>query len=144
MNKKEIVLAVMASVKDAAYSPVQIQKLLFLADKKIPKHLGGPHFNFLPYDYGPFDKEIYQIIDEYEKTGELNILGCSTSSIRKFRLTSRGQQLGDQLLSALDANVRTYLSKLSEFVRSLSFAELVSSIYNEYPEMKRNSVFRES
>lgn len=144
MNKREIILTVMASVKDAVYSPVQIQKLLFLVDKKIPGHVNGPHFNFSPYDYGPFDKEIYQIIDEYEKTGEINVLGCSTSSIRKFRLTSSGQQLGDQLLSTLDPNVQTYLSKLSEFVRSLSFAELVSSIYNEYPEMKRNSVFRES
>jgi hypothetical protein len=142
MNKKEIILAAMASSKDVDYSPVQIQKLLFLLDKKLPSYLDGPHFSFVPYDYGPFSIEIYQLMDEFDSSGEVNILPSVTAGIKKFRLTSAGQQAGEKLLENLDPKISEYMGKLSEFVRSLSFAELVSTIYNEYPEMKKNSVFR--
>jgi hypothetical protein len=142
MDKKEIILAAMASSSGADYSPVQIQKLLFLLDKKIPTYLNGPHFKFVPYAYGPFAIEIYQLLDGFDNSGEVNILHSLASGIRKYRLTKTGQQEGEKLLGKLDSKIRDYMAKLSVFVRSLSFAELVSSIYNEYPEMKKNSVFR--
>lgn len=138
-----MILAAMASSKKTDYTPVQIQKLLFLLDKKIPD-LGSPHFNFMPYDYGPFSVEIYQLLEDFDNTGEVNILRSVTSGIKKFRLTLAGQQAGEKLLVSLDPKTRDYMAKLSDFVKSLSFAELVSTIYNEYPEMKKHSVFREN
>ena len=37
----------------------QVQKLFFLLDMNIAKQTAGPHFTFEPYDYGPFDKQVY-------------------------------------------------------------------------------------
>ena len=64
MDQKNIILASMAASDGATHTPVQIQKLLFLIDKKLSDELGGPFFNFIAYDYGPFDKEIYKLLEE--------------------------------------------------------------------------------
>ena len=58
MTRKEVVLAALAPAKHAPHSPVQVQKLIFLIDRNIPREVGGPHFDFQPYNYGPFDKAV--------------------------------------------------------------------------------------
>lgn len=142
MNKSELVLAVFAASKDAILTPVQIQKLLFLIDKKIPQRVDGPHFNFEPYDYGPFDKEIYLVLDKLSLSGDIEISCNSSTNVREYRLTPQGQARGEEVLKTINGTIVDYIKGLSEFVRSLSFAELVSTIYKAYPEMKINSVFR--
>ena len=67
MEKREIILAALAPADGVIHTPVQVQKLLFLIDKKIPHLVGGPYFNFVPYAYGPFDTEIYRLLEELEK-----------------------------------------------------------------------------
>jgi hypothetical protein len=59
-----------------------------------------------------------------------------------YRLTPRGQRRGDELLGKIRPSVVRYIRELSEWVRGLSFAQLVSAIYKEYPEMQVNSLFR--
>lgn len=39
--------------------------------------------------------------------------------------------------------MRGYIGKVSTFVRTRSFNDLVSAIYKAFPEMKANSIFRE-
>ena len=39
---------------------------------------------------------------------------------------------------------REYISRVFQWVRALSFEQLVRAIYAQYPEMKENSVFRAS
>ena len=51
------------------------------------------------------------------------------------------QTRGSQTLEGLEAPVRHHLKELASFVRSLSFAGLVSAVYKAYPEMRANSVF---
>ena len=63
----DIVLAALAASKGAAHSPVQIQKLLFLLDRKLADRLEGPHFNFVAHNYGPFDRAIYDQLEELAK-----------------------------------------------------------------------------
>ena len=55
MDREAFVLMALASGGEKIYSPVQVQKLLFLLDDNIPDIVEGPHFAFEPYDYGPFD-----------------------------------------------------------------------------------------
>jgi len=43
----------------------------------------------------------------------------------------------------LSDEVRKYLDDVVEWTRSLSFTELVKAIYQDYPDMKANSVFRD-
>ena len=53
-NEENLVLAALAAGgENATFSPVQVQKLLFVLDREASPHIDGPHFNFIPYDYGP-------------------------------------------------------------------------------------------
>lgn len=141
MEKKEVVLAILATADGAIHTPVQVQKLLFLIDKKIPSLIGGPYFNFVPYTYGPFDLEIYHLLENLSQEEDVEIISNPNLRWAKYRLTIKGQKKGEEILNTIDKKASDYIKRLSSFVRSLSFAELVSVIYNEFPEMKVNSVF---
>lgn len=141
MQRSDFVLAAMAPAGTDAYTPVQIQKLLFLLDMNVADSTGGPHFKFAPYDYGPFDKEVYATIDELRVSGLAEIVPGQDLKPRSYRLTPTGLIRGKGHLTSLPTEVKAYLEDLSATVRAMSFAELVSAVYRLYPEMKENSVF---
>lgn len=140
MTKREVILAALAPAKGAAHTPVQVQKLLFLIDKEASHLVGGPFFDFTPYNYGPFDKRVYKEIEAL--AGEGLAVVNEEGNARSFGLTPTGQSIGDTLLNTLHPNAQKYIREVSEFVRRLSFSALVSAIYKRYPEMRVNSVFR--
>lgn len=140
MNRKEITLAVMASAGTATFSPVQIQKLLFLVDENIGSQIGGKQFSFVPYDYGPFDVDVYRELEALETEGAVAI--GSNGRWKSYALTEDGVSRGKEVLNTLSPPIAEYLSQLVNWVRSLRFSELVSQVYKMYPEMKANSVFK--
>jgi uncharacterized protein len=143
MNRKEAVLAAMAASHGAVHSPVQIQKLMFLLDRNVPNFVNdGPQFDFQPYDYGPYDRTVYNELEALAEDGSVEIIEAPDLRRRSYRLTPLGQERGDHLITQLGSSTAAYAHKLSEFVRRLTFAQLVSTIYRKYPEMKVNSVFR--
>ncbi|MFB3787354.1 MAG: hypothetical protein ACE15F_13395 [bacterium] len=142
MNKKETVLAGLAAGSKCChtYTPVQVQKMFFLIDKNIPQYIDGPQFDFKPYDYGPFDKEVYSTIEDLAKTGDAIVKFDGRKNL--YELTEQGLEKGNAIWNQLPPLVKEYLTNVSEYVRSLSFTELVSSIYQAYPEMRVHSVFK--
>jgi uncharacterized protein YwgA len=142
MNKKDLVLAGLAASNDIdSYSPVQVQKLIFLIDKNAAQYIEGPHFNFQPYNYGPFDKGVYEVLEELERENLVEIF--RDGNWREYKLTQSGKEIGRKVLEQMDSKVNKYFFGVSEFVRKHSFSEIVSAIYKAYPEMKENSVFQE-
>jgi uncharacterized protein YwgA len=142
MERGDLVLMVLAAGEGAPHTPVQVQKLLFLVDRRLGPRISGPYFDFKPYFYGPFDREVYVELETLAGRRLLEI--CSEGTRRSYRLTSDGQQKGDRLLSELAPEMAPYLRSLSSAVRRLRFGELVSAIYRAYPEMRVNSVFQSS
>lgn len=142
MQRRQLVLAVLATAGTDAWTPVQVQKVFFLIDRKIPERVSGPHFNFRPYDYGPFDPQVYRELEELEATGLATIGATDPFSMREYRLTGAGQREGRRLLESFSADVRGYFERAARFVRTRSFPELVSAIYEAFPDMRVNSVFR--
>jgi uncharacterized protein len=69
MDRQSLLLAALAASDGATHSPVQVQKLFFLLDSEIPSYTGGPHFHFIPYDYGPFDAAVYDELANLEEQG---------------------------------------------------------------------------
>jgi hypothetical protein len=60
MNRRDVVLAMLTCAEGRPYTPVQIQKAIFLVCENLPKLVDrGPSFKFEPYDYGPFDSDVY-------------------------------------------------------------------------------------
>jgi hypothetical protein len=142
MDRSEIVLAALAAGGEGAmFTPVQVQKLFFIIDRELGPRVDGPHFAFVPYDYGPFDGAVYRELEALRHRGMVHI--DAAGSVKHYSLTPEGLAPGGRTLGRLDANVRQYLDRVARWIRSLGFGALVSAIYTKYPEMKANSVFRE-
>lgn len=140
MERMEIMLAALGSGAHEEFSPVQLQKMMFLIDRNVSARLGGPFFDFKPYDYGPFDARVY---NEFSVLSMLE-LGESYGQgrDRRYRLNDEGRARADEVLATIPQEIRDYIHHVAVFVQQTSFTALVSSIYKHYPEMKANSVFR--
>lgn len=140
MNRHDMVLAGLAAAgENATLSPVQVQKLFFIIDREIPEAVNGPHFSFTPYDYGPFDSSVYTVLNTLRANGLANEV--QHQRYRQYALTNAGYQEGVAKLATVPEDAQQYIRDVAHWVRSLSFAQLVSAIYQHYPEMKANSVF---
>ena len=141
MKKSEIVLAALATSHGASFSPVQIQKFLFLLDRNLADHLGGPFFEFVPYDYGPFDKSIYDVLDSLVAKDLVETATPPGSRYQIYYTTPAGHKIGVGLLRKMPTAASNFIKEVSIFVRKLSFSQLIRAIYRDYPDMKINSVF---
>lgn len=140
MKKSDILLAALSAGAREEFSPVQLQKLMFLIDRNVGATLGGPFFKFEPYDYGPFDHGVYR---EFELL-TMSDLAATTGDgpRRQYRLNDAGREEAARVVKAIPQPIAEYIKQLAVWVQSLSFSELVSSVYKAYPDMKVNSVFR--
>lgn len=141
--REDVVLAALAPAGGEAYTPVQVQKLLFLIEENIADELGGKHFHFEPYHYGPFDKDVYSTLDLLASKGLVEISYGPSLNWRTYRLTPGGQARGTEVLRGLSPRAVDYINRASSFVRESSFADLVSAIYKAYPNMRARSVFQD-
>lgn len=143
MERREtLVLAALAPAEGARHTPAQVQKLFFLIDRNIPDLIDGTVFNFQPYHYGPFDKDVYAALELLEAE-QLVDIDRRDGAWRTYRLTVAGQQRGGEVFASLPQDAQVFIAHASEFVRSLGFSQLVAAIYRAYPEMREKSVFKE-
>lgn len=141
MQKRELLLAAMSAGGGEEHTPVQVQKLVFLIEQNVAADLGGSTFDFVPYDYGPFDSSLYEVLRQLEAEG-LATATVTSRGWKKYSLTPEGQRRGAEVLDSTPARASNYIRQVSAFVLRLSFADLVSAVYKAYPDMKVNSVFR--
>ena len=142
MNRQEILLAALsAGGRGVSYDPVHVQKLMFLIDREVAGDVDGPHFNFRPYDYGPFDSTVYT---ELERMQRLGLTAIVIGYYRSYGLTEEGYARGVALLETLPERARDFINRAANWVRSVSFSQLVSAIYDKYPDMKTASIFRQN
>lgn len=140
MDRENFVLATLASAGEgASYTPVQVQKLFFLIDEEGFNLVGEKYFDFAPYDYGPFDKEVYDELDELSLKGLVEVQNIG--QYRKYILTEQGYKKGSENLNEFSEEISDYFKRLTSWIRPLTFQQLVRAIYDRYPEMKVNSVF---
>jgi uncharacterized protein YwgA len=142
-HRQRIMLAALAAESGSVFAPVQIQKLFFLLDKNVAADFGGKQFSFEPYDYGPYDRSVYSELESLARLGLVSVEAASGAARRKYSLTAAGYEMGQRALMQLNPRAQEYFQRVSAWVRSLGFAELVGAIYRQYPDMKVNSVFRD-
>lgn len=142
IDKRGLLLLVLAS-SDRHFTPVQLQKTLFLIDERGSGLVGGKKFNFEPYDYGPFDQEVYRVAEQLQREGLIEIDNShSTTPSRRYALTAIGRRRAQDVRDIASSRAVEYIRTVVTWVQSLSFADLVSAIYKEFPAMRSNSVFR--
>jgi hypothetical protein len=129
---------------DGPLQPVQLQKSLFIISKKFDadKLKSDSFYPFDPYDYGPFCSDVYSDADRLEFEGLIVITRPPNSRYRQYQITEKGKEIANSLKNQLDSEVKEYLETIVKWTQSLTFNQLVSSIYAAFPEMKANSVFQ--
>jgi hypothetical protein len=141
MRREDLTLIMLALADGGSYTPVQIQKAMFLADDLV-RDAFDSRYNFQPYDYGPFDLDVYRDVERMEAEG-LTRVSVTSRGWNVYTATDPGRRRGEKLLDNLSPEQRQMFTRISRFVRSLSFSSLVSSIYKAYPYMRERSVFRD-
>ena len=140
MARKDWLLMALALREGAPMDPAQVQKAMFLLGRQMADEVGPEFYRFRPYNYGPFDSDIYTDLQHMAGNGLITIAQSSRGT-RSFSVTPAGLREGTELVRSLDPVARTYLKKVVDWVCSLRFADLVRAIYDRYPEFRRNSVF---
>lgn len=140
MERADVLLATMSVAGGKAFSPVQIQKAMFLLSRELSDVFDeGENYDFVPYSYGPFDSGVY---DDLESLAISNLITISDGMrYKEYGVTDDGLKQGEASLNSMAPQQKEYVCKVSDFVRRLSFSQLVSAIYKAYPEMKENSIF---
>ena len=135
------VLLALLAAEHHSLTPVQLQKSLFLLGKRRPKDVGKPFYHFRAYDYGPFDVAVYTDADALAAEGLVSVDRSMGRSLRRFVLTAEGEVEANRLAAEVPAGAIAYLQEVVPWAQGLSFSELVSAIYEAYPETRANSVF---
>lgn len=138
VDRNDLVTAALAAGGHRVwYAPAHVQKLFFLIDRELASHVGGPHFRFEPFHYGPFDREVYRALEALPAMGRLDTVAKGNLFI--YRLTEMGQAVGDAILAAHPPEVVACLGECARWIRVQSFRSLVTEIYTRYPDMAANS-----
>jgi hypothetical protein len=143
MDRRELLLAVLAAGKGRQFSPAQIQKAIFLIDRNLP-HLvhRGPRYNFSAYNYGPFDRNVYVEAANLRSQGDAIIATANNGRWNMYAASESGIRHGQQILGRLRHKSQRYVESVVDWVLAQSFGSLVKAIYDEYPEMRENSIFQ--
>jgi hypothetical protein len=141
LDREEVLLVMLALAQGKELTPVQIQKSLFLADEEVRPAFRS-RYNFEPYDYGPFDKQVYADAQALAAKGFVKI-GTDPRGWSTYAATPEGLQRGATLKGGMNGDQHEMLDRIVGLVRRLSFTALVSAIYKKYPRMRERSVFRD-
>lgn len=134
-------LAIAAAAGDAL-TPVQLQKALFLIGQTFPSVDQSTFYSFKPYNYGPFCQSVYADAETLCANGLISIASLPNQSWSSYMATETGLARSKELLNRLDEPQAQYLMGLVRWLRELSFEQLLSFVYEKYPDYAVNSMFR--
>jgi len=137
-GRSRIVLAAMAGGGEGArFNAVQLENLLLLIDREIAGDIGGPHFNFEPFPFGPYDAEVLATIDGLASEGKAVIDGGNPYWM--CRATSDGFADGRSELDEMTRSASRFVEAAAAWVLSQPFGPQLAAIYRRYPDMASNS-----
>jgi len=138
---KEITLLLIASAEKEGLTPVKLQKAVFILQKAFPKYFTNI-YHFSPYNYGPFDIDIYHDADKLVRE-ELVEKKMVSTNFQRYVISLEGEETAPFVAKKLPKEVNDYIPRLMTWILPLTFEKLVSAIYKKYPEYKKNSVFKD-
>lgn len=136
-------LLVLGAAGGQRFSPVQLQKSLFILSRELSSEtLGAGFYQFEPYNYGPFDATAYADSRSLAEQGLAIVAPCSQGYM-EYSATPAGIAATRALERELTPQTIAYVQQVVDWVRGQSFSSLVRAVYEAYPEMRVNSVFRD-
>lgn len=145
MMRKDWALLAISFAEGDLLTPVQLQKSLFLLGRNKPDEVGPGFYDFQAYDYGPFDAAVYRDAEELAREGLVRIdREPLVRSWAEYAATPSGLTRSTDIRAQAPAAAVSYLGEAVAWTRQLTFDQLVSAIYEAFPDQRANSVFRAS
>jgi DNA-binding PadR family transcriptional regulator len=140
-SRQEWLLLALAHRRGQPMTPAQIQKSMFLMRMEAGRYLGDRFYEFIPYNYGPFDADIYRDLDWLAAKGVVITDTSPGRNWRTYAVTPAGIDAAERAMASADRTAVSYLGRVVDWVTSVSFPVLIRAIYDKYPQFKANSVF---
>lgn len=120
-----------------ALDPVRLMKGAFLV-----VHRGRADwrslFRFEAYDYGPFDRQVYDVRDRLIYDDLLEVIPGRYDS---YRLTDVGRERVEEIAAQLGEDA-DWIRRIGRYVTTRSFEQLLNEVYDAHPEYAVRSRFR--
>lgn len=151
MHRKLLPMALMyANDGEPIEGRTRLQKMVFLMQKQLKQRdqLGavGLEYNFIPYDYGPFSKELY---DDLDAMIEQEFVDDTEEPLRSgkvkyiYEIEDDGEELVDsECESREDVDTIIQIAReIKKHYNDMLLSELIEYVYTEYPEYAERSVY---
>jgi len=150
MHRKILPLALMyAEEGETIEGRTRLQKMVFLLQKELDELDTNPidssEYDFIPYDYGPFSKKLYDDLDYLSDEELVNDFEEEMNDGKvkyNYKLTSEGEEFVERQLASSEADLIEELAeKMKTNYNDTPLSTLIDYVYSEYPEYAENSVW---
>ncbi len=137
LDRQDVVLLI-ADGAEGSYplDPIRLMKGCFLVSQ-----LGRPEwralFDFRPYDYGPFDSDVYRSRDGLVSRGLLQVE--RRGRYGSYALTDAGEERARELRAQIGEDDAEWFAQIGRYVTTRSFNDLLDEVYADYPDFATRS-----
>jgi uncharacterized protein YwgA len=123
----------------------RLQKMVFLMQQEFAERdepLPG-EYQYIPYDYGPFAKKLYDDIDDLS---DRHVIDEDPETIEDgkvkyyYRLGRRGDDFLHEWPDSDVKRVRKVAERIKRDFNDMPLPQLLDHVYTQYPEYAENSV----
>lgn len=150
MHRKLLPLALMyADDQEPVEGRTRLQKMVFLLQQELvecDRMAEGLEYEFIPYDYGPFSKELYDdldtmidedLVDDTEEplsSGEVKYV---------YEIEDEGEEVVDSQYADEEegAEILALAQEIKERYNDVLLSDLIEQVYSEYPHYAERSVY---
>ena len=150
MHRKLLPLALMyAGDGEPIEGRTRLQKLVFLMQKRLEEAgedpLQSDDYEFIPYDYGPFSKELYDDLDEIMARNmvEGREENLDEDKVKyNYKIQEDGEQwVSDQLSKKEAQRILELAEEIKNEYGDVYLSDLIDEVYSRYPKYAENSIY---
>lgn len=121
----------------------RMMKACFLLSQKLEERFDKrTDFEFIAHKYGPFDKGVYDALEQLESAGEIEVISeeeAPGDEGEMYKLTSRGLKKAKESYAFLSERERELVEWVKYTQASRPLGTLLSYVYSKYPSYTTNS-----
>jgi len=133
--QSDLVLYVFNCIKEI-HGKTFIQKLFFILMNQVKEI---PQFEYFPYNYGPFSKELNQAVNDLIEEGYIS--ETKVGEYFLYSITDKGSKVAEDQ-KTVNKDAKKQISQVCEHVKNLRPRELLEYVYKKYPESTVNSLLK--